>query len=180
MQNLLQTNLKSPSRALMRYRFESLTELRKQYEITNIGDIVEINYPTLQDVSRAFGRLTAESIIEVFIVHLNDMSNVSRLLDGQIVQLKELLVKELLHEKLTAIHEFFERVMSGYYGRFYGALDLSKIMEDCYQFRGDMSAARERFREREAAAQRRKVYREMMSITTSKTKCKKPKVSFKF
>lgn len=132
----------------------SLSERRRQMGLRTLKQCAEAPYPTLVDLARAYG--TSECpmlLLEAYITNLNDSCNAARMDEAQISEAGTIMFGEAPYLKLTEVHEFFRRVKAGYYGEYYGSIDVLKIMTDFRLFLKDRAEAVRRI---EAERNRRK------------------------
>lgn len=142
-----------------------LSERRQTLGLKTLSQCVATPYPTLQDLALAYN--TSECpmlLLEAYITNLNDSCNATRMNESQTREAGEIMYQEAPYLKITEIHEFFRRIKAGYYGEYYGSLDVLKIMADFRQFLRDRADAVRRVQNQERARRRRQEWEQRQKM----------------
>ena len=142
-----------------------LSERRQTLGLQTLSQCVATPYPTLQGLALAYN--TSECpmlLLEAYITNLNDSCNATRMNESQTREAGEIMYQEAPYLKITEIHEFFRRIKAGYYGEYYGSLDVLKIMADFRQFLRDRVDTVRRIQNRERTRLRRQEWEQRQKM----------------
>lgn len=132
-----------------------ITAARESIDVVlsdSISEAFKTDSPTLAQLQLHYGAEIAEIVVELCIQRLNDYVGVSRKLSpGNGEYLARLIIAEHGCLKPAELQLFFQRLKSGRYERFYGAVDPVAIMYSLESFMEERSNIIER--ERKAAQQ---------------------------
>ena len=103
-------------------------------------------------------------LLEAYITNLNDSCNATRMNESQTREAGEIMYQEAPYLKITEIHEFFRRIKAGYYGEYYGSLDVLKIMADFRQFLADRLDTLRRIQNQECTRRRRQEWEQRQKM----------------
>ena len=161
----LRQTFPKPEQAVARFSVGYLAERRQALGLKTLSQCVATPYPTLQDLALAYN--TAECpmlLLEAYITNLNDSCNATRMDETQICEAGEIMYQEAPYLKITEIHEFFRRVKAGYYGEYFGSLDVLKIMTDFRQFLTDRVDAIRRVHSADSVRRRRQEWEQRQKM----------------
>lgn len=99
-----------------------------------IEEAVSDKHPVLAEIRAAYGQEKAWLCVYSHIVAINEFSKKAKMDDYQKRVLARLFVKRFYYFNLAEVNLFFERLESGVYGKFYGAIDPIDIMEKAGTF----------------------------------------------
>ena len=92
--------------------------------------------PTLVDIRRIWGSRCSETWVEIQLRDLAEYSGARE--KPNILQIEEaarMICEEFYYLKLSELMLFFARFKTGYYGKFYGSVDLMAITEALQKFK---------------------------------------------
>lgn len=98
-------------------------------KIKTVADVFKLNTPTLGDMKRKYGKDRVLAYIELWLINLNDSSNVkNKMNDGQIMFCAQRIF-ETYSLTIADLTLFFRNIKEGVYGQYYENLSMEKIME---------------------------------------------------
>lgn len=151
----LRQTFPKPEQAVATFSVGYLSERRQTLGLQTLSQCVATPYPTLQDMALAYNAPECPMLLlEAYITNLNDSCNATRMNESQTREAGEILYQEAPYLKITEIHEFFRRIKAGYYGEYYGSIDVLKIMTDFRLFLKDRAKAVRRIEAEEARRKR--------------------------
>lgn len=81
------------------------------------------DYPTLNDINRAYGEGFATEWMIAQLVNLSESTGAKNITEKQLLDLAEIIAIEYRYLKVTEMLLFFFRFKLGKYGHFYGSVD---------------------------------------------------------
>lgn len=128
---------------------------------THAGLAINHNIPSLGLLSSAYGDETPVEWLVIQFGNLNDFAEVkSKISDGQIYELANLVLSEYYYLNAAEILFFIGRFKMGYYGTFYGAIDPMKITNALMQYIRERRQDMERYEKEQCRIQREKEIQE--------------------
>lgn len=99
------------------------------HKIKTISDIFKLPSKTLGEFKRELGRDWVIAYLEMWLIELNDSSNVKTKMSSSQIQFTAERIYESYSLKITDLTLFFRNIKEGVYGQFYETLGTEKIME---------------------------------------------------
>lgn len=119
---------------------------KHSHKIRTIKDVLNLPAPSLGYFKRAYGKDWVIGYISMWLIELNDDSNVKTKMTDAQMEFTAIRIYETYSLKVTDLTLFFRNIKEGVYGQFYENLSREKIMEwlaDYYALRceyGQMQA----------------------------------------
>lgn len=103
--------------------------MKHSNKLKNIETVIDAQTPTLASFSRAKGNEFTEGLITVWLMYLNEMLNLKKLLSpGQMELIATNVVADYGSLKISDITYIFKKVINGDYGELYESLTVPKVM----------------------------------------------------
>lgn len=104
------------------------------HKLKTIKDVFNLPAPSLGDFKRAYGKDWVVGYISMWLIELNDNSNVKNKMNDAQMEFTATRIFETYSLKVTDLTLFFRNVKEGVYGQFYESLSQEKIMEWLSQY----------------------------------------------
>lgn len=104
------------------------------HKIKTVKDVLTLPSKSLGDFKRAYGKEWVIGYISMWLIELNDDSNVKTKMTDAQMEFTAIRIYETYSLKVTDLTLFFRNIKEGVYGQFYENLSREKIMEWLAQY----------------------------------------------
>lgn len=156
---------------------------RRFLDVKSIEQAMQSKIAKLSEVSEAYGKESACSYIEAWVIKLNDFVNKNTNMTMNSEQIEEtamFLYEEACFLNLAELSLFFRRIKSGYFGELPGYLDGVRIMSYLRTFLSERSGAWMKAQRQEEGRIKAESFEKMKAIQAGMPEEVKKKLKEKF